>query len=165
MTADQIQEAEPEQDCTPRVTYGPHDARRLFFRRLHEHLSRLAIEPVETKTGGPESRESPPCFEMVGVSYTDWLAAACESMPPIRLDMPGEPNYCHDCTAQMHAIAKARGTCLFPHAVFEERAMDGEVQVVGITRAATVWVTPELEVRCSPHQQKLPRLRARKLIS
>lgn len=157
MSTTDVAQPQDEQRGWRGVQHSPHAARRLFFKRLNAKLRKLGINPPDTKTGVDGT---PPCFTLIGSSYSEWLVAASESLPPLRLDMPGEPNYCHDCLPAMRDFAHKHGACLFPHVAFETRTCEGETSVVGITRAPTVKLTPTLEVPLSPVAQKLPLPRA-----
>lgn len=114
----------------------------LFFKRLSVALMNYGIDfaklPKKTSVDSP-----PPCFDMVGADYESWLRAASHehnTMPKIRYDMPGEPNYCADCTASFRGKAIRKGACLFPNARFEvhrDRVLR-ETETVGMTRSRDV---------------------------
>jgi hypothetical protein len=117
---------------------GQHlSAPELFFRRLHERLAALGLdtEAMDTKT----SLDSPPpCFALRTSSYEEWLAAALNAEPPLRLDMAREPNYCWDCTARFRRHATKKGVCLFPHTKSEVVREFGERLHVGVSHSRSV---------------------------
>lgn len=114
-----------------------------FHARHRNELQRRGVVPTQlprlTKDG-----ETPPCFKLADVSYDEWLASASllGATVPYRYDMPGEPNYCWDCTADFKCRAKKAGVCQFPGTRFErvqtvirdEHKKVVEVEVVGISR-------------------------------
>ena len=146
MTVERVEASEQEQEKSEELQDGSDDFQagspRLYMTRLHRDLRRYGIDasklPRLTRTG-----ESPPCFEMADVSYTEWLKAASaseKSMPPIRLDMPGEPNYCADCTPAFRGRAIAAGTCRFQNLRFEKRKdwITKEDELIGVSRSPRV---------------------------
>jgi hypothetical protein len=114
-----------------------------FMARLRHELDRRGIShgtlPRLTAPG-----ETPPCFKLSGANYDQWLATASllGATVPYRYDMPGEPNYCWDCTSAFKGKAKAAGVCRFPGTRFErvqtvirdEQKKVIEVEIVGISR-------------------------------
>lgn len=109
----------------------------LFFQRLHARLAALGLDrdEMDTKT----SLDSPPpCFALRESSYTEWLAAAVISEPPLRADMPAEPNYCRDCTSKFRRHAIKAGACLFPHMRLVRQMEFGEKLMVGQTHSRAI---------------------------
>jgi hypothetical protein len=128
-------------------------APELFFQRLDAALAALGLnrDEMDTKTdlGNP-----PPCFALRGSSYAEWLAAALNAPPPLRVDMPAEPNYCRDCSSRFRRQAVRSGACLFPNTRFEMVAEFGERLHVGESHSRLVTVTeaeldPDLVPPCA----------------
>lgn len=70
-------------------------------------------------------------------AYVEWLRLVAETDDiDYRLDMPGEVNYCRDCTPAFKAEAEAAGECSFPHVVFEtvNRGDPEDEEIVGVSR-------------------------------
>jgi len=148
MTVERVEASEQEQDESGELQGENSDrpagrgSPRLYMKRLHDELKKYGIDlhklPKLTHAG-----QEPPCFEMADTSYEEWLKAASvdnHTMPPIRLDMPGEPNYCADCTVAFRGRAIAAGKCQFPNVIFEGRKdwLTKEVEIVGVSRSARV---------------------------
>lgn len=110
---------------------------QMFFQRLEARLAALGLNraDMDTKT---DLENHPPCFALRETSYEAWLAAAMNAEPPLRLDMPAEVNYCHDCTASFRKTAKKAALCLFPHMRLEKRNEFGEQVMVGVTHSRFV---------------------------
>lgn len=110
-----------------------------LIERLNRQLRAVGIrierEPVKTRPSG-----GPPCFRAAGANYREWLAQASLSYDtlPYRLDMPAEPNYCHDCVAGFKAEMLRINACIFPHVDFETIKDLGEPAVVGVSRSPEV---------------------------
>jgi hypothetical protein len=107
--------------------------------RLNRQLRKIGIVaeklPVKTRPNG-----GPPCYRMCDTPYKDWLSQASVAFEtlPYRLDMPAEPNYCHDCTAGFKARMVERKACIFPDTKFEEIKEFGEATVVGVSHSPEV---------------------------
>lgn len=155
MSIEEVEKTEDEGGAGSGVCGVTHDVTREFFRSFHRYLIRMGLPPEWLKRKTADN-ENPPCFGLVGASIYSWMQAASGALPRLRLDMPGEPNYCNDCTPRFQKFAHAHGACLFPHVVFEEREDCGETALVGITRAPYVVINGR-NVRMSPRAQKLPR--------
>lgn len=93
------------------------------------------------------SADNPPdCFvwqfggnkDIARREYKAWLGMAVTAKVPMRLDMPGEPNYCNDCTAQFKASACRANACRFPNTLFEVTRHMGEKETVGVSRSLQV---------------------------
>jgi hypothetical protein len=134
--AEELQQQIPQEDATYR------GSPRLYMTRLKQELKKYGIDlsklPGKTSVANP-----PPCFVAADCEYEEWLSAASvtdKAMPPVRLDMPGEPNYCHDCTPEFRGKAMANGTCLFTNVRFESRKdwLTKEREMVGISRSRLV---------------------------
>jgi hypothetical protein len=142
MTIETVQQADYEQNVTHRENVAPGGKHESAFRvKLRGNLAKMGID-MERLDYRTEPGRSPPCFEIRGASYRDWEdtahAAACASNElsiPIRLDLPAEPNYCHDCTADFKNRALKTGSCLFPNTKFEVRTALGEKETVGVSRS------------------------------
>jgi hypothetical protein len=109
-------------------------APELFFKKLTASLKAAGLDPavLDTKTS---LLDPPPCFALRSASYAEWCAAAVNAEPPLRVDMPAEPNYCRDCTARFRRHAVKAGSCLFPHMRLEKQPEFGEKLFVGITHS------------------------------
>lgn len=134
--ANELQHEQPQEGATYR------GSPRLYMKRLERELKTYGISlqklPRKTSPANP-----PPCFEAADCSYEDWLSTASaheKSMPPVRLDMPGEPNYCYDCTPAFRAKAMKAGTCIFGNVRFESRKdwLTKEPELVGVSRSRLV---------------------------
>lgn len=114
-------------------------APELFFSRLRARLVALGLDPdaMDTKTS---LLDPPPCFALRESSYAEWLAAALNAEPPLRLGMPAEPNYCHDCTARFRKHAVKAGACLFPNMKFSAVVEFGERTHAGKTHSRQITV-------------------------
>jgi hypothetical protein len=125
----------PLRDAEPGRADGLSPA--LFFKKLAERLKSVGIKYglLDYKT---DQQDPPPCYAENGVSYTEWLKFASASTLPIRMDMPGEPNYCHDCTPEFKIKAMKAGNCLFPNTRFEHRKELDEKSTVGVSRSPNV---------------------------
>lgn len=112
-------------------------APEVFFDRLKARLESLGLNPdaIDTKTS---VLDPPPCFALRESSYVEWLAAAVNAEPPLRVDMPAEPNYCRDCTARFRKHAIKAGSCLFPNMRLEPTTEFGEKLMVGVTHSRLV---------------------------
>lgn len=114
-----------------------------FFVKLKRRLSSLGVR-YERLTKKTEPGEAPPCFKIAGASegqtdYEMWLTmASLTSDVPYRYDMPGEPNYCRDCTVHFRHKAIQAGRCIFPNVIFETANNNGEKEVVGVSRSPRV---------------------------
>ena len=110
-----------------------------FVERLNRQLRKIGIVveklPVKTRPSG-----GPPCFRMSDTSYQDYLTQASVAFEtlPYRLDMPAEPNYCHDCTKEFKADMVRLNACIFPGTKFEEIKEFGEPTVVGVSHSPDV---------------------------
>lgn len=125
-------EFELPRDSTPEKYFTKMKRRLANIGVRYERLEKYTVE------GG-----APPCFSEFGVDFNAWLAAASitsfiPSGVPYRYDMPGEPNYCHDCTIMFKQKAKLAGACRFPDVVFETRISNGEPEIVGVSRSPEV---------------------------
>lgn len=112
----------------------------LFFKRLREKLWSYGIE-LDKLPHKTTPQDPPPCFDLGNADYEAWLAVASfehNTMPKTRLDMPGEPNYCADCTASFRGKAIKAGACLFPNMRFEVHRdrVTQEKETYGVTRSA-----------------------------
>lgn len=120
------------------VRQAPPASPLRFYARLRHQLESRRIDydalPRLTPEGG-----SPPCFKRMRVSFDAWLGSASllGATIPYRYDMPAEPNYCHDCTAEFQKFAKARGMCQFPHTRFET-VHAAETEKIGVSRPPNV---------------------------
>ena len=114
-----------------------------FFIKLKRRLSNLGVRYERLTKKTPEG-QAPPCFKLNGAKqgqsdYEMWLTmASLTSDVPYRYDMPGEPNYCRDCTVQFRERAQKAGSCIFGNVVFETASNNGEKEVVGVSRSPTV---------------------------
>jgi hypothetical protein len=121
-----------------------------FYARLRHQLESRGVNydglPRYTEPG-----QSPPCFKTLRVPFDAWLSSASMlgATVPYRYGMPGEPNYCYDCTKQFKAFAEKRGACKFPGTRFEhfrtlptdsEGRRIPEVEILGVTRAERLTV-------------------------
>ena len=52
--------------------------------------------------------------------------------------MPGEPNYCRDCTPEFRGRAILAGKCQFSNVIFETARSNGEKETVGVSRSPHV---------------------------
>jgi hypothetical protein len=109
-----------------------------YFVKLRRSLSEIGVRYERLTKKTPEGGE-PPCFALAGADYDSWLtAASLTSDVPYRYDMPGEPNYCRDCTVQFRHKAILAGKCQFPNVRFEIAQSNGEKEVVGVSRSPMV---------------------------
>jgi hypothetical protein len=114
-----------------------------FFIKLKRKLSNLGVRYERLTKKMPEG-QAPPCFKLAGASegqtdYEMWLTmASLTSDVPHRYDVPGEPNYCRDCTAHFRHKAMQSGACIFPNVIFETASNNGEKEVVGVSRSPRV---------------------------
>lgn len=130
------------------VREAPPTSPLRFYARLRHQLELRGLDydalPRLTEPG-----KAPPCFSRFRVPFDAWLASASMlgATVPYRSDMPGEPNYCRDCTVKFKAFAEKRGACVFPGTKFEHvhtlaPGEDGrkvpEVEVVGASRPPRV---------------------------
>lgn len=144
-------EQEDEADCLPHENsvqeeVDPADEFALprtsspekFFVKLKRRLSSIGVRYEKLTVLTPPG-ESPPCFKIAGASYDDWLtAASLTSDVPYRYDMPGEPNYCRDCTVEFRGRAIKAGACRFSNVLFEIASSNGEKEIVGVSRSPKV---------------------------
>jgi hypothetical protein len=126
-------------------TYPGRDSQKLheggnpetFFQKLDERLAAVGIDykQLDSKT---DMTSPPPCFVRNRTSYTEWLRFASTGKVPLRMDMPGEPNYCHDCTPEFKIQSMRDGSCLFPNTRFEHRKELDERTTCGVSRSPDV---------------------------
>lgn len=150
MPADRVDETENEDDATHDESVSSKQALSLkikaefgkvlkgspdiFFKRLTARLDSVGVK-IDALDYRTDLRDPPPCFEMSKDDYAEWLRLAAVEMVPVRFDMPGEPNYCHDCTPEFKKRAIGVGACLFPNTRFEVRKDAGEKETVGVSRS------------------------------
>lgn len=109
-----------------------------YFVKLRRSLSAIGVRYERLTKKTPEG-ETPSCFKFAGADYNAWLtAASLTSDVPYRYDMPGEPNYCRDCTVQFRHRARLAGKCQFDNVFFETALSNGEKEVVGVSRSPVV---------------------------
>jgi hypothetical protein len=109
-----------------------------FYVKLRRQLSAIGVRYEKLTRKTPEG-EAPPCFEFADADYDAWLtAASLTSDIPHRYDMPGEPNYCRDCTVQFRHKAILAGKCQFYNVFFEIAHSNGEKEAVGVSRSPSV---------------------------
>lgn len=130
-------QAKPKRAANVQAVGNHLSAPELFFQKLRARLAALGldVEAMDTKTS---LDNPPPCFSFRGSSYAEWLAAAANAEPPIRLDMPLEPAYCRDCSRKFQKTAIKAKACLFPHIRFEREIEFGEHLHVGQTHSRIV---------------------------
>lgn len=110
---------------------------KMFYDQIRKRLSSVGID--YDKLDDRTSVDSPPdCFTENGSDYSEWMRLAAVEPVPIRFDLPGEPNYCHDCTPTFKRDAMKAGTCLFPNTRFEVRKDMGEKETIGVSRSHSV---------------------------
>jgi hypothetical protein len=128
-----VDDPTPDEFALPRVS-SPEK----FFVKLKRQLSNLGVR-YERLTKKTAEGEAPPCFVFADTDYDAWLtAASLTSDVPHRYDMPGEPNYCRDCTVQFRQKAMLAGKCIFKNVIFETSNNNGEKEVVGVSRSPKV---------------------------
>lgn len=130
-------QAKPKRAANVQAVGNHLSAPELFFQKLRARLAALGldVEAMDTKTS---LDNPPPCFSFRGSSYAEWLAAAANAEPAIRLDFPLEPNYCRDCSASFRRTAIRAGACLFPNTGFEKITEFGERLYVGESHSRIV---------------------------
>lgn len=109
----------------------------LFYEKLRARLKVVGID-LDKLDYKSDLSTPPPCFVANGANFEQWLKYASVGAIPIRMDMPGEPNYCNDCLPEFKLKAVACGTCLFPHTRFETRRESGEPATSGVSRSNRV---------------------------
>ncbi len=116
-----------------------------FYEKLKEKIESKGVDFL--KLPRLSSPENPPeCFvtmyrgdrDAAAKSYREWLSSASMTEMRYRFDMPGEPNYCHDCTFAMKEASVRAGTCKFPGTIFELSRAFGEKELTGVSRSAMV---------------------------
>ena len=125
----------------PRAKFQPHTVEGFYAQLRHKLLTygiNLSGLPALSAPA-----VAPACFKLAGTDYKEWLKHACDSPPPVRYDMPGEPNYCYDCTAAFKLRAQAAGRCRFPNTRFEHTKNLGEMETVGVSRSVPMPITDE----------------------
>lgn len=111
---------------------------QMFYDKLRKRLDGLGInlDALDSRTS-PD--DPPPCYSLARSDYTEWMRLAAVELVPIRYDLPGEPNYCHDCTPEFKGAAMKAGACMFPNTRFEVRRFEGgERETVGVSRSQSV---------------------------
>lgn len=113
-----------------------------YFTKMKRRLANIGVRYERLKKYTEEG-QSPACFAAFKVGFDEWLSAASitsfiPSGVPYRYDMPGEPNYCHDCTIMFKRKAQLAGACRFPNVVFETRISNGEPEIVGVSRSPEI---------------------------
>lgn len=109
-----------------------------YYVKLKRRLSDIGVRYERLTKKTPEG-SAPPCFTMVKADFDSWLGAASLTTDiPYRYDLPGEPNYCRDCTIGYKHRATLAGKCLFPNVSFETAQSNGEKEVVGVSRSPQV---------------------------
>lgn len=109
-----------------------------FYVKLRRRLSNIGVR-YEKLTRKTLDGQAPACFNFAGADYDAWLtAASLTSDVPHRYDMPGEPNYCRDCTPEFRGRAIAAGKCQFSNVLFETVRSNGEKETVGVSRSPHV---------------------------
>ena len=90
-----------------------------FYARLSNELSLRGVRVADIPRFTPEG-STPACFKLADVRYEVWLASASlvGATVPYRYDVPGEPNFCFDCTPQFKAKAVAASAFIFPRVRF-----------------------------------------------
>lgn len=126
-------------NLTEDIPAGPKDNRtvELFYERLGARLNRVGIDLAKLDSkSGPD--DPPPCYVTHKADFREWLRYASTGSIPLRMDMPGEPNYCHDCSPEFKGKAINEGSCLFPNTRFERRKELDEMSTVGVSRSKQV---------------------------
>ncbi len=116
-----------------------------FYEKLKTKVESKGIDfSILTSLSSPDN--PPECFvsaykgdrEAAKKSYREWLSSASMTEIRYRFDMPGEPNYCHDCTFAMKEASVKAGTCKFPGVMFELSRAFGEKELTGVSRSGMV---------------------------
>jgi hypothetical protein len=109
----------------------------MFYEKLRARLQIVGVDldQLDYKSD-PDS--PPPCFTANGADFAEWLKCASVGSIPLRMDMPGEPNYCNDCTPEFKLKEVRAGRCMFPQTRFEFRKEIGESGTVGVSRSVKV---------------------------
>lgn len=127
-----------------------------FFARLRSDLEKRGLDyanmPAYTREGG-----KPDCFVTLD-QFELWAAQASliGALIPYRLDMPAEPNYCHDCRQGFKQDMERAGKCKFPNTRFERVRTSGEdpgvveFEVIGVSRSKQVAITEAQELSLLP---------------
>ena len=139
-----MEDIDEEQEQPRRAIYQDLSDPQEFLANLKEKMeSKLINYELLPKVTNAES--PPDCFVWTfgdsGIArreYRAWLGLAVDADVPYRFDMPGEPNYCHDCTATHKAAAVRAGRCGFPNTTFEVARYLGEKETVGVSRSVSV---------------------------
>lgn len=139
-----MDDIEEEQEQPRRHVYQDLQDPLDFLANLKEKIESKGIDYDELpRITNPE--KPPDCFVWkfgdTGIArreYRAWLGLAVDADVPYRFDMPGEPNYCHDCTATHKAAAVRAGRCGFPNTNFEVTRYLGEKETVGVSRSVSV---------------------------
>ncbi len=122
-------------DATPEVFYAnlrrKIESKGINFDNL-PHLSSIGVPPACFVSAYRGDRAA------ALKAYHEWLSSASMTEIKYRFDMPGEPNYCHDCTFAMKEASMKAGTCKFPGTVFELNRAFGEKELTGVSRSAMV---------------------------
>ena len=136
MTVKKAKHPEHKKGAVPQLQKEVDQVSARFFARLYARLADMGIDvdSLDAKAGP----DGPPCFQLFGTSYSEWLRSASSTDLPIRIDMPAEPNYCHDCTATLRTHAIRNGVCLVPHTRFEHRRGISGDEMVGVSRSRQV---------------------------
>jgi len=132
------EESSSDQSSTDLFRFSRESSPQKFYAKLNRRLAAIGVR-YERLTKKTEEGDAPPCFKLVKADYDSWLSAASLTTDiPYRYDLPGEANYCRDCTIGFKHRATLAGACLFPNVAFETVQSNGEKEVVGVSRSPQV---------------------------